>query len=547
MPDFEHLTDAELVAAFRGGDSAAFAGIYDRYSERLYSYCLTMLRRRSDAADATHDTFVEAATNLDELGEPDKLRLFLFAIARSQTRTESRRRSTVSSPNDPVEMLHDDPDLTERPVQAEMRAMIWKAADSLSERDQQLLALHLIEGMEGDDLAVALGSDPANTGGLVARMRDRVGQALGAMLIVRLGSQDCNELPAVLGDEDGAFDSDVRARVNRHLADCDVCRQRRSVLLAPGAVLPGIMLVSPPDALRSRVMGGILGEDHAAPAQKAPSDLVMWTVFVVLAVTLGLIGVNVGAQFTPMTQDAGPADREVPSADTAPTPTTSAPTTTTTTSSAATTDPTVAGSAAAPSLSVDTATIDFGDDDASGSLDIRNAGQVAASFSVAASSELLILAAAEGEVQPGETIQFAVNLDRDDLPEGDIDETVTVSWEGGESIVPVTGTHIDNPIIHNPQASPSDLVVDGGDACTPTTSTVSARITDTSTFTAVVQWSSDGIGLAETTMTDAGNEIYEAVIGPFATARVADIRIVATDELGNAGGTGITVDVAACP
>ena len=91
-------TDAELARAAAAGDREAFAGIYDRYADRLHDFCVGMLRDRDGAADCVQDTFCTAATRLTQLQQPDKLRPWLYAIARNEAlrRIRERRREIVS-------------------------------------------------------------------------------------------------------------------------------------------------------------------------------------------------------------------------------------------------------------------------------------------------------------------------------------------------------------------------------------------------------------------------------------------------------------------
>ena len=62
--DWDIVSDAELAAAAATGNQAAFAGIYDRYADRLHDFCVGMVRDREAAADCVQDTFVTAATRL---------------------------------------------------------------------------------------------------------------------------------------------------------------------------------------------------------------------------------------------------------------------------------------------------------------------------------------------------------------------------------------------------------------------------------------------------------------------------------------------------
>jgi DNA-directed RNA polymerase specialized sigma24 family protein len=83
-------SDAELVRAATAGDRGAFAAIYDRYTDRLHDFCWSVLRDRDEAADATQDTFLVAAERLGQLRHPERLRPWLYAVARSQALGRAR-------------------------------------------------------------------------------------------------------------------------------------------------------------------------------------------------------------------------------------------------------------------------------------------------------------------------------------------------------------------------------------------------------------------------------------------------------------------------
>jgi DNA-directed RNA polymerase specialized sigma24 family protein len=70
VPESDILSDADLAVAAAMGDREAFAGIYDRYADRLHDFCIGMLRDRNAAADCVQDTFCTAATRLDSLRDP---------------------------------------------------------------------------------------------------------------------------------------------------------------------------------------------------------------------------------------------------------------------------------------------------------------------------------------------------------------------------------------------------------------------------------------------------------------------------------------------
>ena len=90
-------TDAELAIAAARGDRRAFALIYDRYADRLHDYCVGMMHDRDAAADCVQDAFCTAADALGGLRDPDKLRPWLYSIARSKVLHHIRdhRRETL--------------------------------------------------------------------------------------------------------------------------------------------------------------------------------------------------------------------------------------------------------------------------------------------------------------------------------------------------------------------------------------------------------------------------------------------------------------------
>lgn len=544
MNEMEILPDTRLVASFLAGDRDAFVGLYDRYADRIYSYCLAMLRHPDDASDATHDTFLEAANRLDQLDDPESLRPWLFAIARNQARLGRRPRSRARPTEDIGSPGIDDPDIDSTVRQRELREMVWDSAEGLGPRDRDLLALHLTEGLEGADLAEAMGVETSQLDVLVPRMTDRVESALGALLIARLGNEDCEELGRLLAGWDGNFTPDVRSRVTRHLSGCDLCQQRRAFLLAPANVLSAIMIVPAPAALRARLLETIA----EPPAEPVPlvsrPEWVKWAVLAAVAIVLAIIGTAISASFEPITMPATTQPQAGPvSTGAAPTTTTVGASTTSTGPATTTTVP-----AAPAAVEVSTDTLEFGEEGTAAEFEIANTGGTATDWALSASSDALSVSLGSGRLAPGESTAIQVSLDRARLAaEGELAESLTVNWDGDEIVVAAAGSHEDNPIIHDPRATPSQVRING-DQCSDTHTTVSARIRDTSPLDSViVRWSPDGSGSTETPMNSVGNDMFEAVIGPFSAAQRAEVRIVAFDELDNAGGANITVDVIACP
>ena len=87
----------------------------------------------------------------------------------------------------PDDLMAPDLDLDRGVRTEELTELVWAAAAGLNGRDQALLDLHLRQGLEGQDLADAMGTSLNNSYVMLSRMRDQVERSLGALLIARLG------------------------------------------------------------------------------------------------------------------------------------------------------------------------------------------------------------------------------------------------------------------------------------------------------------------------------------------------------------------------
>ena len=266
--DWDAAGDAQLVGAAAAGDRAAFAGIYDRYSDRLYDFCAGMVGIH-DAADCVQEAFYLAAVDLPTLRDHDKLRPWLYAIARHQAlRTlRARRRESVS------DELPDEPSPEAGPdalaARNELATLVAHAEGGLSDRDREVLDLAYRHGLTGAELAQALGVSGESAKKMVQRLRHTIERSLGALLMARharSGHNRCPELAAAVADWDGQFTILVRKRISRHLETCAYCDDHRGRLVSPAALLGAApVLVPAPGWLRQQT----LNQMHSAPITSA--------------------------------------------------------------------------------------------------------------------------------------------------------------------------------------------------------------------------------------------------------------------------------------
>ena len=239
LSDWHSASDAEIAGAAAAGDRVAFAEIYDRYADRLHDFCIGMLRDREAAADCVQDTFVKAAQSLPRLREPDRLKSWLYTIARRQAidliNARRREEPTDDVPKCPV-LNQISPSW--RP--AALAELIGAACGGLTDRDRTVLELAYRHGLEGQELADALDVSHANAKKLVQRLRDTIERSLGALLVSRRcrdNASECPDLAAILDGWDGQFSVLMRKRIARHIESCPACDEERQRLVTPAALL----------------------------------------------------------------------------------------------------------------------------------------------------------------------------------------------------------------------------------------------------------------------------------------------------------------------
>jgi DNA-directed RNA polymerase specialized sigma24 family protein len=271
MPGPDHepsVRDHDIVAAMAEGDEAGLAAAFGRYAQGLYSYCRSQLTEPA-AASAVQDTFVVASAEIRILKRPDRLRAWLFALARN----ECQRRLQAAGPSVQLyEVAHATQDTGTFGVvtpDGHTRALVRAAIAGMDPVDGEISELHLRHGFYGTDLADILGVSRGQAHTLAARARSRFEKSLGVLLLARSERKHCRELAAILDQEDRSATPSLRWRVRRHIGRCEVCGVRKRSGLNP-AILLGLLPARPlPAELRRQTLRLVADRSPAAAAYRA--------------------------------------------------------------------------------------------------------------------------------------------------------------------------------------------------------------------------------------------------------------------------------------
>ena len=458
-------TDAQLVTAYLAGDRDALAGIYDRFSPGLYDTAAAMLRDRHEAADAMQDVFLLAAERLGQLREPERLKPWLYAILRNEVYRRSRRRGralpTDFSAMGGLEMAAPiAPDAEGEALSAaELADLVRSAACGLDERDQLVLELSVRQGLQGAELAAALGVTAEQSYTLVHRMRERVERSLGALVVAKAGRKECRDLDDILRGWNGEFSVLIRKRVARHLEHCETCEETKKRAAPLALIGSGTAFAAPPD-LRSRILQ-LAGTPGAAPKRSYTFDSdggfprlvrhLRWPFVLLASLIAVLVGVGGGAIVGAVTDDGGNVPAAAPTTvldttvdttlDTvlATTPTTTLATTTTLLATSTSTAP------APGALATSATVIDLGATDTLGSITLRNDGASPLDWHAEHDLAPFVPLSTSGTLAPGATHRFKVTLDRANMPEGDLARTVDLVAGDGTRVTIKLRARVEHP------------------------------------------------------------------------------------------------------
>jgi RNA polymerase sigma-70 factor, ECF subfamily len=84
--------DRELVERCLAGDSRAFAGLVERYQDRVYRVVRRFLRNREDALEVSQETFARAYEKLEKFDVTRNFSTWILTVAGNLARDLLRRR-----------------------------------------------------------------------------------------------------------------------------------------------------------------------------------------------------------------------------------------------------------------------------------------------------------------------------------------------------------------------------------------------------------------------------------------------------------------------
>lgn len=146
------LSDAELLAAYRGGGDAAFAELVRRHQIAVFRLLLGMTSDADNAERLCEQVFFDAARRIEELSDAAQLQKWLLGIARGHVKKAEEKQGKQAKPAPPKRSA-----LRPRDPQALVKQEVKGALQELTSDERVALLLADLEGDSFESIGQTLG------------------------------------------------------------------------------------------------------------------------------------------------------------------------------------------------------------------------------------------------------------------------------------------------------------------------------------------------------------------------------------------------------
>jgi RNA polymerase sigma factor (sigma-70 family) len=257
----------------RDADRQVITNLYDTYAAHLFDYCVTILQNPAAAADAVQDTLIAADAQIGKLRDPERLRVWLYCIARRQCLSDLPRGSETITPDEifagyrvTIDANTGDfefPDVDSEALARETLLVVTTALRGLSGEDQEVVSLAYRHGIGGADLATVLGITGRRAAALLSGATMRFEESADTVTVLRAGLGACPVLETIVGEWDPAsprLTPELRRRLTRHISSCDDCSRSRGDIFGP-ELLGAVPLAILPAEFREQVTRTVFGTE----------------------------------------------------------------------------------------------------------------------------------------------------------------------------------------------------------------------------------------------------------------------------------------------
>ena len=175
---------ADLVAAARAGDQAAWDALVSRFVGLVWTVARSFGLGSADAADVSQATWLRLVERFASIREPDRIGAWLATTARREALAVLRRAGRYAVPREPEvldRLAGAAPDAAEPVLRAEINAEVWRAFARIPGRCQRLLKLLVVEPIPSyQEIGASMDMPVGSIGATRARCLERLRRAMAS-------------------------------------------------------------------------------------------------------------------------------------------------------------------------------------------------------------------------------------------------------------------------------------------------------------------------------------------------------------------------------
>lgn len=179
--NYEKYSDARLFALMHDSkreSEAAFAELYSRYSQKVFSFCFRMLGSKEDAKDVFQETFINFFNSREQYRGMEYVFSFLITTARNLCYNHKRDNKTSVNIDDHI-LSTTDVDYEQK----ELLEIIAQSLELLSLEYKEVFILRLYHGLSYKEISQITGDTTTSTKSKFFRAKTAIKKILNPYLI----------------------------------------------------------------------------------------------------------------------------------------------------------------------------------------------------------------------------------------------------------------------------------------------------------------------------------------------------------------------------
>ncbi|MGB9595629.1 MAG: RNA polymerase sigma factor [Candidatus Poribacteria bacterium] len=177
------MEDVELVGLCQKGDIDAFDKLFYKYRDKIYRTAFRMINNQEDALDLTQEIFLKAYKNINKYNFKSQFSTWLYKLAINVCIDELRKHKRSNEIL--TDEIPDDRRYSDTPedivLYKEQESLIWKALDTLKEKERSIIVLREMEGLSYEEIANILGCSMGRVKSRIHESREKLRKALEKM------------------------------------------------------------------------------------------------------------------------------------------------------------------------------------------------------------------------------------------------------------------------------------------------------------------------------------------------------------------------------